>query len=249
MSMLMRTLKQADDSRAARQQAQERAATDAEVEQAARGRIGVNNNRLDELKANELAEAEALALARIRAQTERTLAAQAESLADAERKLELTAIERRSTDLEAVLAAGKREAADLAAREVATKHAEAERQAAAVAQDRAKAVTKATAAAEARRQAEIDKKSAVAVRRRAQWAAFWAGARFKPLALIGSIMLLLGLGGGLSLAGRLAGWAPAPVTGDMPETRLTIDANDEAFGLRVAALPPRYEPPAHRKRR
>ncbi len=192
--MLMHNLKQAEESRLARAKAQDRAAVEAEAEQAARERIGANSSRLEELKANELAEAEALALARIRAQSERTLAAQAEALRDAERKLELTVIDRRSTDLEAAREAANREAADIAAREAAEKRAGAEREAALAAQQRAEAATQATAAAEARRQAEIEKNSAVAARRRAQWAAFWAGARFKPVASVGALMLALGAG-------------------------------------------------------
>ena len=235
--MLMHNLKQAEESRLARAKAQDRAAMEAEAEQAARERIGVNSSRLEELKANELAEAEALALARIRAQSERTLAAQAEALRDAERKLELTVIDRRSTDLEAAREAANREAADIAAREAAEKRAGAEREAALAAQQRAEVATQATAAAEARRQAEIEKNSAVAARRRAQWAAFWAGARFKPVASVGALMLALGVGGGVWLSGRLPKLTAAP--GELPELRLRLDDSVESFAQRVAAMPPR----------
>jgi colicin import membrane protein len=237
MSMLMHNLKQAEESRLARAKAQDRAAVEAEAEQAARERIGANSSRLEELKANELAEAEALALARIRAQSERTLAAQAEALRDAERKLELTVIDRRSTDLEAAREAANREAADIAARAAAEKRAGAEREATLAAQQRAEAATQATAAAEARRQAVIGKNSAVAARRRAQWAAFWAGARFKPVASVGALMLALGVGGGIWLSGRLPRLTVAP--GELPELRLRLDDSVESFAQRVVAMPPR----------
>lgn len=233
----MRNLKQAEEARLSRQQAQVRAEQEAEAEQAARERIGENSSRLDVLKANALAEAEALALARIRAQSERTLAAQAEALRDAERKLELTVIDRRSTDLEAAREAANREAADIAAREAAESRAASERQAAEAARERAAAAAQATAAAEARRQAEIEKNSAVAARRRAQWAAFWAGARFRPVASVGALMLAVGLGGGVWLSGRLP-W-PAVVPGEVPEPRLRLDDSVESFAQRIAAMPPR----------
>ncbi|MDP2793656.1 MAG: hypothetical protein Q8O25_06180 [Sulfurisoma sp.] len=239
MSMLIRNLKQVEESRLARQKSRDRAAQDAEAEQVARERIGANSSRLDELKANELAEAEILALARIRAQSERTLVAQAEALRDAERKLELTTIDRRSTDLEAAREANNRAAADVAAREAAEKRADAEREAAQAARQRAEAAAEATAAAEARYKAEVKQKSATAARRRAQWAAFWAGARFKPVASVGAVMLALGVGGGVWLSGHLPrlAWAPA----ELPEPRLRIDDSVESVAQRAAALPPPRE--------
>jgi len=233
----MSNLKQAEESRLARQKAQDRAAQEAETEQVARERIGANSSRLVDLKANQLAEAEALALARIRAQSERTLAAQAETLRDAERKLELTIIDRRSTDLEVAREAANRAAADIAAREAAEKRADAEREATLAAQQRAEAAAQATAAAEARHQAEIEKKSATATRRRAQWAAFWAGTRFKPVASVGALMLALGVGGGIWLSGRLPKLPSAP--GDLPEPRLHLDDGVDSFAQRAATLPPR----------
>ena len=51
MSMLMRNLKQAEESRLARVRAQDRAEQEAGAEQAARERVGANASRLDVLKA------------------------------------------------------------------------------------------------------------------------------------------------------------------------------------------------------
>ncbi|MBU0751638.1 MAG: hypothetical protein KJ787_04860 [Gammaproteobacteria bacterium] len=232
MSKLMRDLRQAEETRLATQYAQDQAAANAEAETEARGRIGSNTARLVEMKAQELAEAEARALAEIRARSERTLAAQAEALCDAERKLELTAIDRRSVDLEAAREAAAREAADIAAREAAEKRLAAEHAAEQAANEKAEAAARATAAAEARRQAAIEEKSAVAARRRAEWAAFWAGARFKPVALAGALMGVLGLGSGLGLSGRLPSWPAA--LGEPQELRLRLDADVAAVGAGAA---------------
>lgn len=236
MSRMMRDLKHVEESRLAMEYAEERAAANAEAQQLARSRIASTTSRLVEAKALELAENEARQLAQIRAQSERTLAQQAEALAEAERKLEMAAIERRSADLDAARAAAERVAADAIAREAAAQRAEAERQAAAAASERAAAVRSATAAAEARRAAEIEQKSALATRRRAQWAAFWAGARFKPVAAIGAILLLLGMGGGIWLSGRL----PTFLSGSdaMPEPRLRLDHNLDSVTPRVASTQP-----------
>jgi len=237
MSKLMRDLKQAEESRLATHYAQEQATANLEAETEARGRIGGNTARLVEMKAQELAEAEARALAEIRARSERMLAAQAEVLRDAERKLELTAIDRRSVDLDAAREAANRAAADAAAREAAERRAAAEREAAQAAQQRADAAANATAAAEARRQAEIEQKSATAARRRAQWAAFWAGARFKPVMSVGALMLVLGVAGGVWLSGHLPRFALRP--GELPEPRLRLDDSVESVAQRAATLPPR----------
>jgi hypothetical protein len=246
MSKLIRDLKQAEESRLATQYALDRAAANAEAETEARSRIGANTARLVGMKAQELAEAEALALARIRAQSERNLAAQAEALSDAERKLELTIIERRSTDLEAAREEANREAAEIAAAAAAASRAEAEREAALAARQRAEAAAQATAAAAARLQAEIERNSATATRRRAQWAAFWAGARFGPVASVGALMLVLGVGGGAWLSGRLP--KPAWTPGELPEPHLRVDDGVDSFAQRVAALPPRDVRPRNRSR-
>lgn len=235
MSKLLRDLKHTEESRLAMEYAQDRATANVDAEWAARGRIGSNTSRLVEIKALELAEAEGRQLAQIRAQSERTLAAQAEALAEAEKKMEMAAIERRSADLDATRAAAARAAADFTAREAAAMRAAAERQATQAAQAHAAAASDATAAAEARRQAEIEQKSALATRRRAQWAAFWAGARFKPVASIGVLMLVLGVGGGVWLAKQLPrlSWGAAT----LPELRLRLDDTLGAAPLRAAPRP------------
>lgn len=238
MSKLMRDLNLAEEARLSIEYAQDRAATHVEAEHAARGRIASNTNRLVEIKALELAEAEARQLAQIRARSERALAAQAEALAEAERKREMAAIERRSCDLDAAREAAAREAADTAAREAAARRTEAERQAAEAASERAATAARATAAAEARRQAEFEQKSALVTRRRAQWSAFWTGARWRPLALIGTLTLLLGAGGGLWLSKKVSRLLPG--SGAMPDLQLRIDDNLDTTALRAAtARPPR----------
>ncbi len=238
MAKPMLDLKLAEEARLSIEYAQDRAATHVEAEQAARGRIASNTNRLVEIKALELAEAEALQLAQIRARSERTLAVQAEARAEAERKLEMTAIERRSSDIDVAREAAAREAADTAACAAATRRTAAEQQATAAANARAAAAALATAAAEARRRAEVEQKSALATRRRAQWSAFWAGARWRPLALIGGLMLVLGTGGGLWLSKQLPRLLPGG--GAIPDLRLQLDDNIDATSLRAASLrPPR----------
>lgn len=235
MSKLMRELKHAEESRLAMEYAQGRAAANADAEQVARGRIASNTSRLVEIKALELAENEARQLAQIRASSERTLAAQAQALAEAERKMEMAAIERRSADLDATRETNARAAADAAAREAAENRAMAERQAAEAANDRSEAARQATLAAEARRDAVLEQKSALVTRRRAQWSAFWAGARAKPVAAIGVLMLVLGVGGGLWLAKQLPRltWG----AGAMPELRLRLDDTLDTTALRTPPRP------------
>jgi hypothetical protein len=80
----------------------------AAAENAALARLDAGREQLEEIKTRHLVEAEALALARMRIQTERSLANQAEALRDAERKAETAAIERRSADLDASKEAQRR---------------------------------------------------------------------------------------------------------------------------------------------
>lgn len=99
--------------------AQQRAA----AETAARDRLDAGKQALAALREKELAEAEALNLARIRQQTEQMLASQAEALAAAERRAEEVAIERRAADLAAAKAARLRlEKEEIAARATAAKN-------------------------------------------------------------------------------------------------------------------------------
>jgi cobalamin biosynthesis Mg chelatase CobN len=231
MSKLMRELKHAEESRLAMEYAQGRAAANADAEHVARGRIASNASRLIEIKALELAENEARQLAQIRASSERTLAAQAQALAEAERKMEMAAIERRSADLDATREATARAAMDAAAREATENRTMAERQASEAASSQAEAARLATVAAEAHRQAVIERQSATMLRRRAQWSAFWAGARFKPVATIGVILTLLGLAGGLWLARHLPRLSMG--AGTTPELYLRLDDNLDLSALRI----------------
>ena len=91
----------------------------AAAETAARARLDTGREALEKIRARELVEAEAHALAQIRIQTERSLAHQAEALRDAERKAEMAAIERRTADLDAIKEAQRRTALDEEARSAA----------------------------------------------------------------------------------------------------------------------------------
>lgn len=160
-------------------------------ELAARARLDQGRQRLDEIKARQLAEAEALSLAQIRIQTERALAQQAESLRDGERKAELTAIERRSADLEAAKEARRREELEQAAAQAATAKAEAERQAEIAARERQAALGKSLVALAARRAAVREARAAAQkhwrARIRVAWLAFRCASPFKVAIVAGAL--------------------------------------------------------------
>ena len=82
---------------------------------AGRQQIDARRETIQRYNANALAETEALALARIKADTERALAHQTQVLRDAERAAELAAIERRSADLDAIKVAQRRQTLDVEA--------------------------------------------------------------------------------------------------------------------------------------
>jgi hypothetical protein len=144
-----------------------------------------------------VAEAEALALARIKADTERSLANQAQALRDAEKAAELVAIERRSTDLEAAREMQRRQALDLEAQLAADARSIADQLAAAAANEKAQVFEKASAARQQRLQAE---KAAFASRRasrRARIGMAWAAFRGSSPVIVGFVALALGLGAGI----------------------------------------------------
>ena len=160
------------------------------------GRQKLDNGRtvLDRYRANELAEAEALSLARIKADTERALAHQAQTLRDAERAAELVAIERRSTDLEAIKEAQRRQTLDAEAEAAAAAHTIADQLAATAAQERQSAIAAAQEKNLRRLEQEREALRAKAGNRSAQLRLAWIQLRTQSPILVGVIALLIGSG-------------------------------------------------------
>lgn len=167
---------------------------------AGRQRLDAGRETLERYRASELAEAEALALARIKADTERALAHQAQTLRDSERAAELVAIERRSTDLEAVKEAQRREVLDHEARTAAAARAEADRRAELAAQEKNSALKSAHEAHHAR--LKIEREALIARRgnRRARITLAWMAIRSVSPIAVGLLALLLGIGSGWLIA-------------------------------------------------
>lgn len=201
-------------------------------EAAARARIDAGRQRLESFKRSELEEAEATALARIRRDTEQTLARQAEALRDAERQAEQAAIERRSNDLEAARVAQQRIQLEEAAKQAAVTRTRAEQEAAAAAEERFVALQAAATALDQRRQAVKEMKAAVRASRRGRWRCFWAGlgvaSPFKAAALA---LAIGGLGGYL---GARLGASPLPPTAPDHLEALRPDAAEEVPSLRLS---------------
>ena len=172
-------------------------------ETAARSRIDAGRQRLEAFKRSELEEAEATALARIRRDTEQTLARQAEALRDAERRAEQAAIERRSTDLEAARAAEQRTQLEAAAQQAAVARTRAEQDAAAAAEERFAALQAAATAQEARRKAVKEMKVAARASREGRWRCFWAGLGVTSPFKAAALALIVGLLGGY-VSGRMS---------------------------------------------
>ena len=201
-------------------------------EAAARARIDAGRQRLESFKRSELEEAEATALARIRRDSEQTLARQAEALRDAERRAEQAAIERRSTDLEAARAAQQRTLLEQAAQQAAVARTRAEQDAAAAAEERFAALQSSAEALDQRRKAVKDQKLAARANRSGRWRCFWAGlgvaSPFKAAALA---VLIGGLGG--YIAARSTAPVPAPVATRADEA--TPAVTQSTSGLRLSA--------------
>lgn len=192
-------------------------------------RLDAGRVRVESQRAGALAETEALALARIRADTERQLANQATALRDAEHAAELVAIERRNKDLEAAREAERRRCLD--------------GETAAVARARRIADTEATVAAEARRLAEEAARAARRERIEAERAAYsahrgmlrvrlalaWAILRnLQPIAVLG-VALALGTAAGYGWARWERAGFDAVMAGDAGlrlETELRSVGND-----------------------
>jgi colicin import membrane protein len=190
---------------------------------ARRERIDADRQRLGQVKAQELADSEAYALAQIRIRTEREAAHQADVLRDAERKAELAAIERRAADLDASKEARRRNEADQAARQAQEARSKADRAAEAAALEKKQALEQAAAALAARRQAEREAAAARRDARGARLAAFWMTLRHTSAATAAVVALLLGLAGGYGWAWRNAPRAAAMVSTGGEEAPLKLE--------------------------
>jgi hypothetical protein len=163
---------------------------------AGRQRLDAGRDTLDRYRANELAEAEALSLARIKAETERALAHQAQTLRDTERAAELVAIERRSTDLEAIKEAQRRQVLEQEAQAAATARANADALAATVALEKKAVLAAAHDAHQARLCAQREALLAQRNSRRARIRLAWLALRTASPIAVGLVALLLGAGAG-----------------------------------------------------
>lgn len=165
---------------------------------AGRQQIDARRATIERYRANELAEAEALALARIKADTERALAHQAQVLRDAERAAELKAIERRSADLEATKEAQRRQTLDEEAAMAAAARSDADRLAAQTAHEKTVALAAAHEARQSRLNAEREALAARRDSRTARMAQAWIAVRSASAIAVGLVALLLGIvAGGL----------------------------------------------------
>ena len=187
-----------------------------------RQQLDARRGALERYRANELAEAEALALARIKADTERALAHQSRVLRDAERAAELVAIERRSMDLEASREANTRQALDQEAAQAAVARTEADRLAEQVAGEKKKAMLAAHEARQKKLQVEREALAAKRDARRAQFNLAWLALRSASPIMVGLVTLLLGLGGGWLVA-ELRGEGPQFTSGDEAPLHLATE--------------------------
>ena len=153
-------------------------------------RLEAGRARLVQLKNSELAEAEARSLALIRADTERALAHQAQTLRDAEKSAELVSIERRNADLDATREAEQRTALEEAAREAAELRRQADEAASVVNTARMHASERALAARQERLAAENEALAARRQLRSARLLRLWAAMRaMHPLVAAGAALL------------------------------------------------------------
>lgn len=137
-------------------------------------RLEVGRTRIERQRNSALAEAEASALAQIRADTERQLSNQATALRDSERRAELAAIDRRNKELEAAREAERRRLLDVEAMRAAEARRVADAQCAAAATQRREAAESANIA---RQQLLSTERTALAARRhswRARLTLVWA---------------------------------------------------------------------------
>jgi hypothetical protein len=171
----------------------------ASVEAAARQRLDEGKQALEALRERELAESEALNLARIRIQTDQMLAKQAEALRDAERKAEMTAIERRIADVDAVKEAQRRQALEEEARQAAEAKRQALQAAASVEQEKASALEVLAARQAEQRQALEQMKEAARTDGSLRWQVRWLSLRLLAPWKAGLLALVVGVVGGYLL--------------------------------------------------
>ena len=164
----------------------------------ASGRLQFDARRetIERYRTNELAEAEALALARIKADTERALAHQAQVLLDAERAAELKAIGRRSADLDAIKEAQRRQVLDKEAAAAATARSAADSLAEQTAQEKKSVLASAREVRLARLKAEREALAARRGSRRTRISLAWIALRSTSPIVVGLVTLLLGIGCG-----------------------------------------------------
>ena len=195
--------------------------------------LDAGRSAIDRHRANEVAEAEALALARIQANTERSLANQAQALRDAEKAAELVAIERRAADLDVVREMQRRQALDLEAQLAADARCKADRLAVAAANEKTQVFEKAAAARQRRLEAEKDALAARHARRLARVGLTWAAFRGLSPAIVGLIALALGVGVGMLTRG-IGRSTPAQVTNVADSSVLKLDAELTSVPLKSA---------------
>jgi len=165
----------------------------AAVEAAARTRLDDGKQALEALRTRELAEAEALSLARIRIQTDQMLAKQAEALRDAEHKAEMVAIERRTADLDAAKEARRRQELEEQARH-ATEAKNVALQAAAVSAKEKVAALEQLAQYQAEQRLALEAmKVAARTESSLRWKARWLSLRLMAAWKLAAITLMVGL--------------------------------------------------------
>ncbi len=167
---------------------------------AGRQQIDARRETIQRYNANALAETEALALARIKADTERALAHQTQVLRDAERAAELAAIERRSADLDAIKVAQRRQTLDVEAAAAAAARSAADKLTEQTALEKKSALAAAQESHLARLAAERDALVARRNSRLARARLAWLGLRCTSPILAGLIALLIGTGAGWLIA-------------------------------------------------
>jgi hypothetical protein len=156
-------------------------------------RLEAGRARLVQLKDNELAEAEARSLALIRADTERALAHQAQTLRDAEKAAERASIERRNADLDATRAAELRTSLEEAARAAADERRRADEAATVANTTRMQASKRALAERQARLAAETEALAARRQLRLARLLRLWVSMRAMHPLVAAATALLLGI--------------------------------------------------------
>lgn len=181
------------------------AETRAAAEAAARTRLDQGKQSLEALKARELEEAEALALARIRIQTDQMLAKQAEALRDAERKTELVAIERRTADLDAAKEAKRKAELEAEAKAATEAKRLALESSEAAAREKISALALLAEKRAEQRQALVSMKSASRTDRSLRWQARWLSFKLASPFKLAPAMLVIG-----ALLGAVAGYLKAP---------------------------------------